>query len=71
MMAAVLALSALLAQESADQITPEERVRRRDAKLSAPFMKNAEWLTDYEAARERAARTGRMILAYFTRSWAD
>lgn len=48
----------------------DPNVARRDAKLAAPFLKNGTWVTDYDTARERAAKEGKLIFAYFTRSFA-
>jgi len=42
----------------------------REAKLAEPWLKKAAWFTDYDQARQ-AARDGRkLILTYFTRSYA-
>lgn len=47
--------------------TNEERLAEKMAK---PFVKNAAWETDYDKAREKAAADGKLIFAYFTRSYA-
>lgn len=39
-------------------------------KMAKEFVKNAAWETDYDKARERAATDGKLIFAYFTRSYA-
>lgn len=61
---------------------PEEERRRaeeeqqkawtelRDKKLQAEFLKKAPWFTDYEKALAEAKKSGRLIFAYFTRSFA-
>jgi hypothetical protein len=43
---------------------------RRDAKLARPVFQRADWSFDYAAARAAAQRHDRLILAYFTRSFA-
>jgi hypothetical protein len=45
----------------------EEKLQK---KLAKPFVKNAAWELDYDAARKRASESGKLILAYFTRSYA-
>ena len=39
-------------------------------KMAKPFLENAAWEMDYEKARERAAADGKLIFAYFTRSYS-
>ena len=41
-----------------------------EKKMAKEFVKNAAWETDYDKARERAAADGKLIFAYFTRSYA-
>jgi hypothetical protein len=53
--------SAALAQSMED---------RKRAKLAEPWLKNAEWIVDYDKARKEAELTGKPIFAYFTRSYA-
>jgi hypothetical protein len=57
-----LALASLAAAQ-----TLEERLEK---KLAEPFVKNAAWELDYDAARKRAGETGKLVFAYFTRSYA-
>ncbi|MCA8954604.1 MAG: thioredoxin family protein, partial [Planctomycetes bacterium] len=45
-------------------------VELRDAKLAAPFLAKGAWSTDYDAVRVKAAKSGKPILIYFTRSYA-
>ena len=59
-------LLALIAAPTFAQ-TPEEKL---EEKMAKPFVKNAAWETDYDKARERAAADGKLIFAYFTRSYA-
>ncbi|MBI3270290.1 MAG: hypothetical protein HYZ53_14870 [Planctomycetes bacterium] len=43
---------------------------KRDHKLQSEFLKKAAWFTDYDKARAEAKKTGKVIFAYFTRSYA-
>ena len=43
---------------------------RRDKKLKDPFLSKASWITDYDKAREASRKTGKLIFAYFTRSYS-
>ena len=40
------------------------------AKLEEDWVKDAGWITDYEAALAAAKESGTLVLAYFTRSYA-
>jgi len=39
-------------------------------KLASPFLARVTWHLDYDLALADAARSGRLIFAYFTRSYA-
>ncbi len=41
-----------------------------DAKLQEEWLRAADWTTDYDAARATAAESGKVIFAYFTRSYS-
>ena len=43
---------------------------RLDAKLKKDFVSAVAWEQDYDAARQKAQDSGKMIFAYFTRSYA-
>jgi hypothetical protein len=62
-----LALAALLLAGSARAESFEERLEK---KLQAPFLKHAPWVLDYDEARKLAREKGRVVFAYFTRSFA-
>ena len=47
-----------------------ELAERRDAKLAEAWVSQADWETDFATARERAKKEGKMIFAYFSRSYA-
>ncbi len=55
---ALVALAAFLMQD-----TPDERLRK---KLQSPFLKKIEWIRDYDKAKAAAAKSGKLIFAYFT-----
>jgi hypothetical protein len=39
------------------------------SKLAQPFVANADWATDYGKALARAKQEGKLVFAYFTRSY--
>src|SRR5262245_51408849 len=61
-----LLASALPAQEKSQ----DELKAQRTEKLAKEVFKQAPWTFDYDAARAEAKKTGKPILAYFTRSYA-
>lgn len=40
-----------------------------DEKLKKEFVANAAWTTDFDAAKAKAKEEGKVIFAYFTRSY--
>lgn len=40
------------------------------AKQQKSFVKHGGWMLDYDAARARAAKEGKVLLVYFTRTFA-
>ena len=56
------------AASSADERTDLQA--KLDAKLALPFVKNGGWRLDYEAARKEAAKEGKLLFVYFTRTFA-
>lgn len=52
------------------QKSQEELKAQREEKLAKPVFKKAPWMTDYDAAREQAKKEGKLLFAYFTRSYA-
>jgi len=64
---AALALLGALPATAAAQPDLEERL---DRKLAEPWLSAQPWFTDYDEARARAAESGRVILAFFTKSYA-
>jgi len=43
---------------------------RYEKKLHKDFISHGGWITDYDVARERAKEEGKVIFAYFSRSYA-
>lgn len=66
----LLATLALSASLSAQQKSQEELIKLRDEKLAKPVFELANWSHDYDAVRAEAKKTGKLIFAYFTRSYA-
>jgi ABC-type sugar transport system substrate-binding protein len=64
--AAALALAAPLAAAPSQ----DDLARKRDEKMASPFLKKAPWITDLAKAREASRASGKVIFAYFTRSYA-
>jgi len=62
-----MAVAVLVLAASAKAQSLEERLEK---KLAAPFIKNAAWVTDHDAARKLAGEEGRLLFAYFSRSYA-
>lgn len=66
-----LLLAALLAPGLRAQEPDEATLRaNRDKKLASEFLKKAEWVLDFDKARAEAKKSGRIVFAYFTRSYA-
>lgn len=69
LMAATLLVPAALAQ-GRQQRSQEELIALRAEKLAKPVFDNAAWHFDYDEARAKAKQEGKLILTYFTRSFA-
>ncbi len=50
--------------------TQDELIAKRAEKLAKPVFQNAAWVLDYDAARAQAKKENKLILCYFTRSYA-
>ncbi len=68
--ALTLAAQETLTAQAVEPAFVREHERLRAAKLARPVFTRAEWVTNYEAARAKAKREDKLILAYFTRSYA-
>jgi len=62
---ALALLGALAAAARAQSL--EERL---EEKLKKPFVTNAAWVLEFDAAKRQARESGKVIFAYFTRSFA-
>ena len=67
MIAGTAVLGAMLA---APALAQDGMVAKKEAKLAEAWVKNATWIMDYEEAQAAAAKSGKPIFAYFTRSYA-
>ena len=67
---AFIGLVGALAPSSLGQGDQELLKEKLEKKLAEPFLKNGKWYTDYDVAREEAKKNGKLIFAYFTRSYA-
>ncbi len=47
-----------------------ELKQRYEKKLEAPWIAKGKWVLDYDEARRRAKREGKLIFAYFSRSYS-
>lgn len=70
--AAGILLAAAAFPAAAQQAPPnQEQLKERLAeKLGEAWVKDGGWITDYDAARAEAKKSGKAIFAYFTRSYA-
>jgi hypothetical protein len=66
----LLAALTLSASLPAQQKSQEELIKLSQEKLAKPVFKLAAWHTDYDAVRAEAKASGKLIFAYFTRSYA-
>jgi hypothetical protein len=66
----VAALLATLLPAQRQERSQDEYKRLRDETLAKEVFKKAPWLQDYDKARETAKTEGKLIFAYFTRSYA-
>ncbi|HKS17194.1 MAG TPA: hypothetical protein VJU16_07765 [Planctomycetota bacterium] len=66
--ALLLLAAAAPARAQDDQETMKENLAH---KLEKPFFKAAPWITDYDEAKAAAKKSGKLIFAYFTRSYAN
>ena len=48
----------------------QDLIDKKEKKLASEFLKKAPWTTDFDAARAAAKKSGEVIFAYFTRSYA-
>ena len=51
-------------------VSAQDMESRLEEKLAKDFVKNADWVMDFGAAKAKAKESGKLIFAYFTRSYA-
>ena len=51
------------------QPSQEDLIQLRAEKLDKPVFKRANWLFDYDKAKEQAKKEGKLLFTYFTRSY--
>ena len=70
-MRSTLMALALVAALAAPALAQDEAALKDqlEKKLAEPFLKKAPWITDWDAARAEAKKSGRPIFAYFTPSF--
>jgi hypothetical protein len=60
-------LLVLLLSSTAWAQSNEEKLEK---KLKEPWLVEGGWITDYDKAQEEAKKSGKLIFAYFSRSYA-
>jgi hypothetical protein len=65
-----IALVAMICSAGFAQDDIAQLVAKRDTKLASPFLKSAQWTTSYDEALAASKASGKLILGYFTRSYA-
>jgi hypothetical protein len=63
-------LATLLPAQNRPQPSQDDLKQKRAEKLAKPVFQKAPWVVDYDQAREQAMKDGKVIFAYFTRSYA-
>ena len=67
--AALLAGLALASLAPAQERSQEELQRRYQEKLALEFVETGGWITDFDEARARAKKEGKVLFVYFSRSY--
>lgn len=68
---AVIAAAAICGLATTGSAQDADKMKANyEKKLASDFMKKVDWVTDYDEARAKAAKSGEVIFAYFTRSYA-
>ncbi len=61
---------ALLPALPAQRLSQDELVVESEKKLAKPVFQKANWLFDYDEARQQAKKQGKLLFTYFTRSYS-
>ena len=56
---------------AAPALAQSDLQKRFDAKLAEAWFKANDWTSDYDVARKRSRERGKLMFAYFTRSYAE
>lgn len=66
-----LLLTALASPAMAQQKESQESLQKKyDEKVGEAWVKDPAWILDFDKAREEAKKSGKGIVAYFTRSYS-
>jgi hypothetical protein len=65
-----IALSLVSAVAAFAGPSQEELVAKRDKKLAEEWVKKQPWITDFAKAKAEAAKSGKVIFTYFSRSYS-
>jgi hypothetical protein len=58
-------------QQTSRVLPPQDQLKKKlDDKLAEPWLKDGGWIADYDKARAEAKKSGKLICAYFTRSYS-
>jgi hypothetical protein len=68
--AAAVLLVPLAAAGDAGAAGADDLKDKYEEKLTHDFVKHGGWITDYDAARAKAKEEGKVLFAYFSRSYA-
>lgn len=68
--AAIVGSLAFTAAVPAQPPSQEKLIEERDKKLAKPVFQKANWLFDYDEAREEARKQDKLLFTYFSRSYA-
>ena len=71
----MLSLAALLLALAAGPLfaqgpSQDQLKKQRDEKLAGDWVKKFPWITDYTKAKAESKKSGKVIFAYFSRSYA-
>ncbi|MCK5944214.1 MAG: hypothetical protein KAI24_19665 [Planctomycetes bacterium] len=71
-LAGALALGVLTTDASAQRTYDQDKMKANlEKKLEKDFVSNAPWKLDLAEAKAEAKKSGKLIFAYFTRSYAN
>ena len=68
--ALVLGILAPCLDAQRQRLSQEDLISRKEQMLGEAFLKNADWILSFAEARKQAKAKGKLIFAYFTRSYS-